>query len=104
MKARTARKIESPTGRPKTFKTRVSSPTVPGAVEEVDRVIDSIEHLRQRRNLDPLAFRSAEKLRAAHDVIYGSIGGVMDMDRVRGTSNPGAPPAPAFMLAAETLS
>lgn len=89
------------TGRAPTRRTQVSSPTVPGAVEHVERVSDSIEYLRKRY---PREHRAAERLRASHEVVYGQVGGVMDFERARGGSLPGSPPLPPYLSGAEDLN
>jgi hypothetical protein len=92
-----------PTGRPRTERAKVSSPTVPGATEEVDRVMDTIDVMRRRRQLDYRQFRAAEKVRAAYDVVHGSGGNTMDPDRVCGAGTPGRPPPQIYLDAAEVL-
>lgn len=87
----------------KLVKSYVSSPTVLGARDHVESVIDTIEWMRSRRQLDSRQHQAAQRLRSSWDTINGSVGGVMDYDRVRGAGSPGAPPASAYMVGAEYL-
>lgn len=98
-----------PTARPKTHRIAVSSPTVPGARQEVDYCPDAIDVMRQRRQLgknpteNELAFRAADRIRRAHEKIYGSVGGVMDYDKVRGHGGTPVGPHDSYLQAAETM-
>lgn len=98
------KKIEQPSARPRTVEAKVSSPTVPGATETVRRVINTIEYMLARKQLDRRSYRVAEMLLGAHQVLYGSIGNNLDPDRISGSSSPGSPPPPTYLLAAERLS
>lgn len=109
------KKPGSPSGRPKLIDAVVSSPTVPGAIENVKRVVDTIEAMYRRRHLgessdkdlrvieNERSYRAAMRLRHAHDVVYGSIGGVMDFDRVRSGGGYGSPPPLHYREAADDL-
>lgn len=77
----------------------VDHPRVPGAVEKVTRVIDSIEFMRRKF---PLEYAVALRLRRAYDAIHGSIGGVGDYDRARGASHY-FQSLPPFLRAADLL-
>lgn len=102
-------------GAQKTKPDRVASPTVPGAIENISRVVDTIDQMYKRRQLaddkdiddkikhNERAYRAVQRLRGAHDVVYGSIGGVMDFDRVRGAGSPGSPPPLHYRMAADIL-
>lgn len=92
-----------PSARPRTISVHVAHPTLPLTQEQVQRVVDSIEAMRKRKQIDYWQHRAAERIKAAHDVIYGSIGGTMDMDRVRGVGLPGSPPPLAYLEAAQTM-
>lgn len=89
--------------RPRVVQGYVSSPTVPGAVEMVGRVFDGLEAMFKRKQINKQEYRAAMHIRAANDVVNGSPGGVMDMDRVRGGGTSGPQAAPAYMQASETL-
>jgi murein L,D-transpeptidase YcbB/YkuD len=109
------KKPDSLSGRPKLIDAVVSSPTVPGAIENVKRVVDTIEAMHRRRQLGASAdrdlrliendrsYRAAIRLRHAHDVVTGSIGGVMDFDRVRSGGGYGSPPPLHYREAADDL-
>lgn len=109
------KKPDIPSACPKLINTVVSSPTVPGAIENVKRVVDTIEAMHRRRQLgassdkelrileNDRSYRAAMRLRAAHDVVTGSIGGVMDFDRVRSGGGLGAPPPLHYREAADDL-
>lgn len=87
----------------RTTMTRVSSPTVPGAVENITRVVDPLEVMFKASQLTKRQWRAIESYRNAREVVYGQCGGSMDFDRVRGAGSPGSPPAPAYFDACETL-
>jgi hypothetical protein len=101
---RKTKAVTLPTARPRTMQVTVVHPTVPLAVEKVERVVDPIETMRKRKQLSHWQHRAAERVRGAHDVLYGSIGGVMDMDRVRGGGDPSAHPPLSYLEAANTIS
>lgn len=114
---KSARKKARPiTARPKTYIGSISSVTVPGAVDSVERVVNPIDHMRKRRQLassgnkDELhklnesAYRAAERLRAAYEVVHGQVGGAMDFDRVRGAGRPGMGPPLHYLEAAGVLN
>lgn len=92
-----------PSARARTKLASVPSPTVPGAVERVERTIETIEAMRWRKQIDAHQFRAAERVRNAHLVLHGSPGGAMDFTRTRGGGKPGAPPPLTHLEAAETL-
>lgn len=108
--------VEPISARPRLIDATVDSPTVPGAIERLKRVVDTIEGMYRRKQLgsskdgdlrqmeNERAYRAATRLRNAHDVVYGSIGGQMDFDRVRGGGVPGAPPALHYREAADVLT
>lgn len=89
--------------RPRTVMVRVSSPTVPGAVEIVEYKADPLEIMFRAKQLTKRQWRSVEAYRNAREIIYGQAGGALDFDRVRGAGLPGSPPVPAFMEACEIL-
>lgn len=80
----------------------MSSPTVPGAVENVERVVvrGGCEFLRKKF---PREYRAAERVSDAWTIVYGQAGGAMDFDRARGPGTPGAPPEPKYLSAASDL-
>lgn len=99
-----AKKEKAPTARPKTYAARVSSPTVPGAVENLQRVGDTLANMLRRKQLDDRSFRAGERIRAAYEVVYGQVGGSMDFDRVRGAGRPGSGPPLHYLEAAGVLN
>lgn len=84
--------------------TVVSSPTVPGATESVQRVVDTLYSLFRRKQIEEAEYLAGERYRMALQRLEGSVGGVMDFERARGGSSPGQPPAPAYLQAAEVVS
>lgn len=87
----------------RTVADRISSLTVAGAVDVVQRVVDPLEVMFKASQLTKRQWRAIETYRDAREVIYGQTGGSMDFDRVRGAGTPGSPPAPAYFDACETL-
>jgi hypothetical protein len=96
-------RIERASRRP-TLTATVLHPTLPGISERVERVLDTIENMFKSKHLEVRQREAALIFRSAWDVIYGSIGGGMDLDRVRGDSFPGSPPPPRHLYAAERLN
>lgn len=85
------------------IKASVHSPFNHG-IDRVDRVVDTVDVMFRRRQLDAQQKRAADTYRDAFDALTASMGGSMDFDRVRGGSSPGAPPAPTALLAADTVA
>ena len=83
---------------------RVASPTVPGAVEDVRRSIDTLTSMARRRQITDREAAAGLRYRTAYDTIYGQMGGVMDFDRSRGGGTPGQPFGVAYLHAAEQVS
>lgn len=81
----------------------VSHPTLAGVQEKVSRIINTVEYMAARRQLDKRQVHVAEMLVRAHSVLYGSIGLNQDTTKVSGTTLPGSPPPPSFLIAAERL-
>ena len=77
-----------PSARPRTVPTSVSHPTVPGLSEQVERVFDTLDHMRQAGQLSPRQLEAAETFRVAFQTVGRSIGGVMDFDRIRAACRP----------------
>lgn len=82
----------------------VSHPTLEGMQEKVSRIINTIEYMAARKQLDKRQIRVAEMLLNAQQVLYGSIGLNQDTTKVSGSGTPGSPPPPTYLLAAERLS
>lgn len=91
------------TARPRLVEDFVHSPTVPGAREAVQRVFDGLDAMLKRKQIGKMEYRAAMHIRNANDVVYGSPGGVMDLDRVRGGGMSGPQAAPPYLEASETL-
>ncbi len=108
-KKKQSKRVVIPTARPKTERIAVSSPTVPGAREEVEYVPGHVDHLRARKQFgktkaeNEFAFRAADRIRRAHETLYGAVGGVMDFDRVRGRGAAPMGPSDSYLQAAETM-
>lgn len=109
MAKKKSKRVEIPTARPKTERIAVSSPTVPGAREEVEYVPGSVDLMRARKQFgrtkseNEFAYRAADRLRHAHETLYGSVGGVMDFDRPRGGGATPMGPHDGYLQAAETM-
>jgi hypothetical protein len=84
----------------------VHHPTVPGATERVERVFDSIGFMMPKRGGKqfPLEHSVAIRIRRAHDLINGQIGGAGDFDRMRGPGGPSHHPPIALLDAGRLLS
>lgn len=91
------------TARPKTYIDSVSSPTVPGARETLPRVFDVIEWMYRRKQIDQWAYRAANKVLAAQEKLSGTVGNVMDFERIRGAALPGVGPHDGLIDAAMTM-
>lgn len=99
-------KEQKPSAVPPSKLARVSSPTVRGAVEQVQRVVNSIDHLRARRQIGEREYLAALTYRDAYDIVHGTVGGAMDPDKVHGAGSPGSPgspPPPAWLYASDKL-
>jgi len=95
---------EKPTAVPRTETARVDHPRLAGLTESVVRVTDTLAAMFKRKQISEREYMTAERIRMAQERLYGAVGGVMDMDRARGGSTPGQPPALGYMIAAETMS
>lgn len=69
----------------------------------VVKIYDPIVAMQKRGQITADQFEAAEKLRIAHDVVYGQAGNAMDFERSRGSGSPGRIPAQPYMMACETL-
>lgn len=98
-----AAKLPPATGLGPTASDKVSSPTVPGAREDVQRVIDTLASMLRRRQLTAREYEAADRIRTAHAKVFGSMGGAMDFERARGSSSPGGF-GESYRQAAEYLS
>lgn len=98
-----AKRIQTISARPRTRPDSVSSPTVPGARESLQRVFDTVEWMFRRKQLDERSYRAALRVRTAQETLSGAAGNIMNPDRVRGASLPGSAPHAALLEAAETL-
>lgn len=81
----------------------VTHPTLDGLTEKVVRVINTVDYMAARKQLDKRQIRVAEMLLNAHQVLYGSIGLNQDTTKVSGSGSPGSPPPPTYMIASERL-
>ena len=92
------------TARPPTHMVRVSSPTVPGAVEFLQHTSTPIDLMWRRDQLSFEQYTAAERLYRAFETVRGAgIGSTMDFDRPRGGGTQSTTPPPATLQAAEYL-
>lgn len=82
----------------------VASPYGGGHVESVRRVVDPIDNLLAKDLIDRQQFDAAQTYRHAFDMLTGSMGGVMDPEKVRGAGTPGSPPGPSTLIAADRMN
>jgi hypothetical protein len=94
------------TARPRTEKAEVSGAYTAGKTDVVERVIDTLTSMFNRRQITQLQLGAGERYRVAHEMTSASMGGSMDFDRVRSGSAGAAHQTPAmtYLLAAETVS
>jgi hypothetical protein len=92
------------TGSPKTEAAIVASPTVPGAVDHVQRVADTLLGLYRRKQIDDGEYQAGEKYRTAYGRLYSVLGGTMDFERARGAGKPSLGPADSYLNASEAVS
>jgi hypothetical protein len=81
----------------------VSHPTLDGLQEKVVRVINTIEYMAARKQLDKRQIRVAEMLLNAHHVLYGSIGLNQDTTKVSGGVPSGKASQDTYLNASERL-
>jgi len=96
--------VEKPSARPRTEAVNVASPTVSGATDHVQRVIDPLMAMFKRRQIGERDYMAGDRYRLAYETLYGATGGVGDYERSRGGSLPGQPPAPSYLVAADLVS
>jgi hypothetical protein len=92
-----------PSARPRTVKAYVDSPSVPGAREQVERVVDPIEYLWRRGQLGDRPYEAAKRFRDAWDALVSGTGGAMDFERVR-SGNLVSSPLPRLVAAQEVIT
>jgi hypothetical protein len=97
------RAFVQPSARPRTMKVYVASPSVPGAREHVERVVDPIEYLWRRGQLGDRPYEAAKKFREAFDGLVSVGGGAMDFERVR-SGNLISSPLPRLVAAEEVIT
>lgn len=73
--------------RPRTEKTDVASPTVPGKTDYVDRVVDLLLQIYNRHGISQIQFAAGERYRNSFEMLSASAGGAGDFDRVRGVGS-----------------
>lgn len=93
-----------PTARPKMEDVTVASPTVPGAVERVQKIMDPLSTMFKRKQISERAYLAGDHYRLSYERLHGASGGAMDFERARGGGLPGSPPAPAYLIASEVVS
>lgn len=82
---------------------KVDHPRLAGMVENVERVVDSLRVMFNRKEIDLREFMAAEKYRDCYAMLYSPMGGALDFDRIRGGSQPGHPPGLTYMAASEAM-
>lgn len=82
---------------------QVLHPTLEGMQEKVSRIINTIEYMAARRQLDKRQIRVAEMLLNAHQVLYGSIGLNQDTTKVSGGVPNGKASQDTYLDASERL-
>src|ERR1041385_330460 len=87
----------------RTETTRVANPYGHG-VDIVQRMVDTLNVMNRRRQLNERQYHAGIKYRSCYEVIYGQLGGSMDFERARGGGAPGKPPPIAYMEASETIA
>jgi hypothetical protein len=103
-KSKTKRERKTVTlARAKTEKAEVASPTVPGKTHEVDRVVDLLASMYNRRDISQIQFAAGDRYRTAFEMLSASAGGAGDFDRVRGSGEVGGM-ARSYVDAAKSVS
>jgi hypothetical protein len=101
--SRKKRRSAKPHGRRSLVRATVASPLSPGTTDQVVRVVDTIDAMARRGQIDHRRWEAADKLRTAWDTVRGSDGGAIDFDRIRGAGLPGSPPIPHLLAAADVV-
>jgi hypothetical protein len=102
-KAQKTKRREVTLARPKTEAAVVASPTVPGKTQEVDRVVDLLTQMYNRRDISQIQFAAGDRYRTSFEMLSASAGGAGDFDRVRGAGNPSGM-AETYVSAARSVS
>jgi hypothetical protein len=102
-KAQKTKRREVTLARPKTEAAVVASPTVPGKTQEVDRVVDLLTQMYNRRDISQIQFAAGDRYRTSFEMLSASAGGAGDFDRVRGAGNPSGM-AETYVAAAKAVS
>lgn len=81
--------------RPRTESIEVVVPTLEGKTDvsktqTVERVIDLLTQMYNRRDISQVQFAAGDRYRTAFEMTSGSAGGAGDFNRVRGRSGPGS--------------
>jgi hypothetical protein len=100
-KAKTAKTPERPSARRKTEK--VASPWNNG-FDKVERVVDTINAMKARRQIDDNQYNAADRYRTAYQACHGSVKSALDTSSH--TSSPAGPriaPPPHMLRYAESL-
>lgn len=91
------------TARPRTEKAEVSGAYTAGKTDVVERVIDTLTSMYNRRQINQLQFAAGDRYRFSWEMTSGSSGGSMDFDRARGSSGGSYGFANTYMNAAECV-
>lgn len=92
------------TAEPITETVKVSHPRLEGHIEIVQRVMDTLSTMLKRKQLKEREYLAGDRIRSAQEKLYGSPGGAMDFERVRGGGLPGAAPAISYLIAADIMA
>src|SRR5947209_6134889 len=97
--ARRTQAIRTETARQRTRQVYVPSARVPGARDQVTKVVDTVEQMWRSQQMGDRPYEAAQMFRSAWDVIESVVGNAMDFDRVRGGGAPGQPYADQYLAA-----
>lgn len=94
---KSAKASKQQASRARTERDQVSSPTVPGELEYIDRVIDNISQMVSRKQIDERQGWAAYHYRTCFQMQSAGAGGAMDFDRVRSPNGPAGHPPIIFL-------
>lgn len=90
------------TARPRTETAEVSAPMTAGKIDRVERVVDTLTSMFNRRQISQLQYSAGDRYRMAFERLSGSAGGALDFDRARGSvGTPSQGPALQYSIASD---